>query len=323
MSSPPTPSSTLSEPTPTPLPTIKSSGSTTNQNPARPEDWSNNHRSENDPIWPDYALPKENVPSSTTEGLQTRLSRLAQVQSKANTDLLYAAQPRDWSRELQMAQGDSPVWMTLIRSRWLVIETLSGHLQLWDIEGAGNFGGVLGSFSTLEGSVDGAVVTEEAGGAAGLFISTTKYCTYSFILDVPHYGQDHKDAYALAPHNTTTGFSALKDKKEQWWAFAKSEGITNQGFLYVPHANTPLIRLAAASHVAENQNVLDMSIRDDIIVVARNQTIDLYSTSDVSKLLGTKQPYTSLPFIQFKESFSIPKHNFLHHTRVLRRAPAY
>ncbi|KAG8910131.1 hypothetical protein FRC01_006527, partial [Tulasnella sp. 417] len=172
-----------------------------------------------------------------------------------------------------------------------------GELQLWDIEGVGDFGGVCGSFNPLVGSVDGAVVTEVAGEPVALFISTTECRTYSFILDLPHQNQDHKDAYALFPHNTTLGFSGLKDKRNGWWAFARSQENTHQGFLSVPDANTPLVRLSAATQLAENQNVLDMRLRDDVIVVARNQSIDLYNMSDVLELLIAKQPGTPLPFL--------------------------
>ncbi|KIO23319.1 hypothetical protein M407DRAFT_9493 [Tulasnella calospora MUT 4182] len=234
------------------------------QTPPCLEDWTDGRTT--DPIWPDYARPQANLPSSTAEAIEARLSRLAQVQSAANTDLMYAVQHRDWSKEIRMSadgvsDGDSPVWMTLIRSRWLVIETLRGHLQLWDIEGAGDTGGVLAPFSTLEGSVDGAVVTDEAGGPVELFISTTEYRTYSFVLDLPHQNQDGMDTYGLAPQRTTLGFSGLKDQKKGRWAFARSEGNTGQGFLSVPHATTPLVRLAAASELEEVRVHLDVRVQ--------------------------------------------------------------
>lgn len=289
------------------------------QTPSRLQDWTDGPHSVTGSTWPDYALPKANVPSATAENLRTRLARLERVQSIASTDITYAVQERDWSREIQM--DDSAVWMTLIRSRWLVIETLKGHLQLWDIEGTG---GVLGSFSTLVGSVDGAVVTEEAGKPVEFFVSTTEYRTYSFILDLPHQSQDHKGAYVLAPRNELQGFSSLKDKKEGWWAFARSKGTPNQGFLSVPHANTILlVRLAATSSIAENQNVLDVLLHDDIVVVARNRSLDIYRMPDILERLSTNQSGLPTPFIRCEQSLSIPYHPFIHHTRLLRRAPAY
>ncbi|KIO20848.1 hypothetical protein M407DRAFT_29512 [Tulasnella calospora MUT 4182] len=255
------------------------------------KDWTTEIRSTVDPIWPDYALPTTDIPSCTARDLGDRLGRIAQVQWAANADVMYTVQPRDWSRTMQMSRGSSPIWMTLIRSRWLVIETLAGYLELWDIEGGGHWDGVLASFKTLVGSVDGAVVIEKAGEPAEFLISTM--------------------------------FSGLKYKRDGWWAFARSEGSNNQGFLVVPHASTPLVRLACANQVAENQNVLDILLRDDIIVVARNRTIDLYSMSDALKLLSTNLSSTSLPFIRIEESFSIPTCNFLHQSRLLRRAPAF
>ncbi|KAG8887590.1 hypothetical protein FRC00_000365, partial [Tulasnella sp. 408] len=45
--------------------------------------------------------------------------------------------------------------------------------------------------------------------------------------------------------------------------------------------------------------------------------------SDALRLLNTDQSDTSLPLIRIADSFSIARSNFLHHTRLLRRAPAY
>ncbi|KAG9041323.1 hypothetical protein FS837_012413, partial [Tulasnella sp. UAMH 9824] len=116
----------------------------------------------------------------------------------------------------------------------------------------------------------------------------------------------------------------LKEKQGDWWTFAKKEGTNVQGFLYNPQAKTPLIRLACADGVTEKQNVLDVLLRDDVILVARNSTIDIYDKStlaapfesphfDSNPSIPIAKPYHSLP--------ARPDSSFIHHVRLLRQNP--
>lgn len=72
-----------------------------------------------------------------------------------------------------MSGGRSASWMILIRSRWLVMETMDSHFELWDLESSPASNGPVANFDAVAGSVDGYVIVDEAGEPTQLFISTT------------------------------------------------------------------------------------------------------------------------------------------------------
>lgn len=130
-------------------------------------------------LWPDYTSPKEKLPRPTFNDLRDRVARLSETERKADTNVRYAVQPRKWAKELRMSpwgKSSPGGWATLIRSRWLVFETLDDRLELWDIEGGESEDlkdGPVAIFDGLSGSVNGCVVIDEAEGLAELLISTT------------------------------------------------------------------------------------------------------------------------------------------------------
>lgn len=125
-----------------------------------------------DSRWPDWARPEEDLPTATARDLHDRAARLRETQFKVRTSVEYAVQDRSWSKTLQLLPHDSAVWTTLIRSRWLVVETIKGNLELWDIEGPCEDRPVA-TFDTLDGSVDGFYVSGGPKEAVELSISTT------------------------------------------------------------------------------------------------------------------------------------------------------
>ncbi|KIO18354.1 hypothetical protein M407DRAFT_31983 [Tulasnella calospora MUT 4182] len=262
-------------------------------------------------VWPDYASPEERLPKPTSEDLNKRMANLSQTEQKADENVRYAVQPRKWAKELRGRSSPSG-WSTPIRSRWLVFESLDDRLELWDIEGGGgsddasNGDGPVASFDGLSGSsVDGCVVVDEAGRSAELYISTTAHQVYIFTLDLPH--------------------RCLKEKQGDWWAFAKKESANVQGWLYNPHAKTPIIRLACARGVTENQNVLDVWIKDENVIVARNSTIDIYNRSTLAAIFegAHSESGSFFPIVKPQQSLpACPDHgSFLHRVRLLRRHP--
>ncbi|KIO18355.1 hypothetical protein M407DRAFT_225876 [Tulasnella calospora MUT 4182] len=90
-------------------------------------------------LWPDYASPEERLPKPTSEDLKKQMAKLFETDQKADENVRYAVQLREWAKEVR-GRSSSSGWSTLIRSRWLVIETLNDHLEHWDIEGAGGSG---------------------------------------------------------------------------------------------------------------------------------------------------------------------------------------
>ncbi|KIO18200.1 hypothetical protein M407DRAFT_32141 [Tulasnella calospora MUT 4182] len=273
-----------------------------------------------DSLWPDWARPEEDLPIATAKDLHDRAVRLRETQSKAEASHSYAVQGRSWSKTLQLLPQDSAVWVTLVRSRWLVIETIKGNLELWDIEGPAKDKPVA-TFHALHGSVDGFYVFNGPKGAVELSISTTSFHVYTFDLDLPHHCESRLGAAALDPKDTLLGWAGLKDKMNGTWAFAKHRGTSNQGFLYRCGAHLPSVRLACATDVEENQNVLDILLRPNVIAVARNRSIDLYNPSKLETQIDT-QAGEPLPYLTFDQSLPSPESEFIHHGRLLRRNPA-
>ncbi|KAG8948777.1 hypothetical protein FRC00_008458, partial [Tulasnella sp. 408] len=286
--------------------------------------------SDSSSLWPDYASPKEKLPKPTLNDLRGRIARLSETERKADANVRYAVQPRKWAKELRMStQGESGPggWATLIRSRWLVVETLDDRLELWDIGSSGEEGpnnSPVATFEALSGSVDGCVVVDQAGESAELCVSTTAHQVYLFMLDLPHRCEDRKYTFGLRPHATLYGLSGLKEKQGDWWAFAKKEEANVQGFLYNPQAKAPLTRLACADAVTESQNVLDVLLRDDVTIVARNCTIDIYDKSTLAAVFESahSDSGSSLPIVKPHHSFPARTDgSFIHHVQLLRRSP--
>ncbi|KAG9029576.1 hypothetical protein FS837_003516, partial [Tulasnella sp. UAMH 9824] len=128
---------------------------------------------EADTLWPDYGSPPQRLPRPASDDLHDRIANLSKTESKADANIRYAVQPRKWAKELQLSRGESPSWATLIRSRWLVIETIDSHLELWDIGRSEALNDPVATFDALSGSVDGCVLADTGGEPAQLYISTT------------------------------------------------------------------------------------------------------------------------------------------------------
>ncbi|KAG8944567.1 hypothetical protein FRC04_001690 [Tulasnella sp. 424] len=272
-------------------------------------------------IWPDYALPEERLPTPTYNDLRDRVARLSETELRSNADGRYPVRRRKWAKELQMSGGRSASWMILIRSRWLVIETMDCHLELWDLESSPTSNGPVANFDAVAGFVDGYVIVDEAGEPAQLFISTTAHQVYSFTLDLPHRCENRTYTSEFQPHTILSGYSGLRAKQSDWWAFAKTKETSVQGFLYNPQAKTPLVRLACADGVTERQNVLDILLGESNIILIRNTSIDIYNRSTLGATLDNVHPESSgfVPVVKPQQSLPQPKHDFIHHARLFHR----
>ncbi|KAG9042014.1 hypothetical protein FS837_011446 [Tulasnella sp. UAMH 9824] len=280
---------------------------------------------EDDPLWPRYALPETELPGRAQQDLHARVARQRETQSKANGSYIYATQLRYWAQAFQLPSSGSPAWMTLIRSRWLIIQTTSGHLQLWDIDNNSHDTGPTATFRGLRGLVDGFCISGGAGELVQLSISTMAYCVYTFVLDLPHRFECLKNKIELLPERSFAGWSGLKAAVEDVWAYTKRQGTTHQGFAYFdePNAGRLSIGLACVDALAENQNVLDMQIRSDIILVARNWSIDFYDIQSLRTISHDAHGHhvTHLPFLKCYQSLPSPNPGFIHRANILPRYP--
>lgn len=123
-----------------------------------------------DSFWPSYATPFQSLPESTVEHLGRRVSRMTDLQSRARALQLNPTR-LSWSAEFQTRSESCATWMTILRSRWILLETMSSCLELWDLEGSSST--AIGSFSGLSGAIDGCVTLDTAGEPAKVYLSTS------------------------------------------------------------------------------------------------------------------------------------------------------
>lgn len=86
---------------------------------------------------------------------------------------------------------------------------------------------------------------------------------YTFLLDLPHRIEYPKKKNELLPDRSLAGWSGLKRKVQDVWAYTKRQGTTHQGFVYFdePNAGRLSIGLACVDSLAEVTTSLSISGR--------------------------------------------------------------
>ncbi|KAG8945520.1 hypothetical protein FRC04_000723 [Tulasnella sp. 424] len=242
-------------------------------------------------IWPSWALPLHAIPAETIEDLVVRTKRLAATQRNVSTDDDSGGKDIRTSFEgVIIRPRDSPIWLHLIRGRWLLVQLNDFTLELWDLDDT-NYANPAATCSRLKGFVDG-IMHVDSGRNVEITISSTSFTTYKFAPELPFKCDPQPSRPTLTVVNSFEGHSTLKAKAGRLLAFAECSGN----------------RLRACIIDESTLNDVELSIAPGVVVVRgaylnRNLNLELYSTFDVEEALSRQNlatrsanPFQSLTY---------------------------
>ncbi|KAG8945519.1 hypothetical protein FRC04_000722 [Tulasnella sp. 424] len=234
-------------------------------------------------IWPSWGLPLHAIPAETIEDLVFRTKRLAATQRNVSTDDDSGGKDIRTSFEgVIIRPRDSPVWLHLVRGRWLLVQLSDFALELWDLDDT-NYASPAATCSRLKGFVDG-IMHVDLGGNVEITISTTSFTTYKFAPELPFKRDPRPPRPTLTIVNSFEGYSMLKAKAGRLLAFAECSGNRLRACI-VEESTLNDVELTISPDVMMPQKTLEICFHGDVIFVARNRNLELYSTFDVEEAL--------------------------------------
>ncbi|KIO32626.1 hypothetical protein M407DRAFT_18390, partial [Tulasnella calospora MUT 4182] len=270
-----------------------------------------------EPVWPSWGLPLHAIPAATIEDLVFRTKRLANVQR--NVDDSDEEEIRTSFQGLILRPRDSPMWMHLIRGRWLLLQMQDFTLELWDMDGK-SYARPAASCSWLKSFVDGIIVTESSANPE-ITISTISFETCKFQPDLPFKSDLRPPRPTLTAVNSFKGYSLLKAKSGRLLGFAASSG-NNLRTCIVDEFTRGEVELSGGPSLIKTERTLDILIQGPIIFVARQRHVELYATSDIEQALShdnSAHGHSSRPF----QSVSYPDISLINHPQFHANVPSY
>ncbi|KAG8968586.1 hypothetical protein FRC05_001511 [Tulasnella sp. 425] len=250
---------------------------------------------------PSWGLLLQVIPAQTIEDLVFRAKRLAAIQRNVSTDDDSGGKDIRTSFEgVIVRPRDSPIWLHLIRGRWLLVQLNDFTLELWDLDDT-TYANPAATCSQLGGLVDG-IIHAESGSNIEIVISTTSFQTCKFASELPFKRDPRLSRPTLTVVNSFDGYSCLKAKAGRLLAFAECSGNRLRACI-VDESTLNDVELTISPDVMTPQKTLDICIQGDVIFVARNRNLELYSTSDVEEALSPQNlatrsvsPFQSLTY---------------------------
>ncbi|KAG8933991.1 hypothetical protein FRC01_005888 [Tulasnella sp. 417] len=213
---------------------------------------------------------------------------------------------------------DSPMWLHLVRGRWLLLQLSDYTLELWDLD-AVEYTYPVTTYTGLEGFVNGVVLAEKANGVE-IILSTTLFHVYKFAPDLPYRQEVRAVSPPLTLVDSFRGYSSAKTREGQLLAFGESAGDPLRACI-VDESTRHSVELSFGTHVFEGQKTLDICMRDDTIFVARHRNLELYMSSDVKRALETGS--TTARAVSPFQSFTYPGDLLLHSPQFHSTTPVY
>ncbi|KIO34662.1 hypothetical protein M407DRAFT_16630 [Tulasnella calospora MUT 4182] len=268
-------------------------------------------RKEKGLVWPSWALPLTAIPASTLEDLVVRASRLSWMVNEHETET------RKGFEGVIQRPWDSPVWLHLVRGRWLLLQLSDYTLELWDLD-LTEYTYPVATYAGLEGFVNGVLLAERTNGVE-ITLSTTLFHAYKFAPDLPFRQEVRAVSPALTLIDSFHGYSSVKTRQGRLLAFAESAGDPLRACI-LDESTRYSVELAFGIHVFECQRTLDICTRDEVFFVARHRNLELYMSSDVKRALETGG--TTACAISPFQTFSYPG-DILHSPQFHITTPVY
>ncbi|KAG8935175.1 hypothetical protein FRC01_007408 [Tulasnella sp. 417] len=269
-------------------------------------------------IWPSWALPLDAIPVETIEDIVFRTKRLADVQRRVDDS--GEEEIRTSFQGLILRPRDSPMWLHLIRGRWLLLQLQDFTLELWDLDDR-SYARPAATCSLLKGFVDGIMVTEPSA-IPEITISTTSFETFKFQPDLPFKSELRSPIPTLTAVNSFKGYSLLKAKVGRHLAFAASSGNSLRTCI-VDELTRGEVELSGGVNLIKTERTLDVLIEDRIIVVARRRHVELYAASDLEQAFSQDNSAHGHRSIHPFQSISYPDLSLIHHAQFNAHVPSY
>ncbi|KIO25952.1 hypothetical protein M407DRAFT_8108 [Tulasnella calospora MUT 4182] len=235
----------------------------------------NEHVMKNRLPWPSWALPLAHLPSCTLERLCIRAIRLQarcwdQGDSKVITSPL---------RCLHQAEN-AVTWIKICCSRWLIVQSNGGCLELWDLEN--RFDSPRTVFNGVCDAINGSKLLPRSDGTWSLVVSTRSYQAHCLSLHLPGLGVPNEVPHVVLTR-TLEGYSELLDASGAIWAFGKER--TEQVATVLQTASGRPVRLAGTNSDKLCNLPGAVRILPCTIAVARTNCLDIYDMTTVLSAL--------------------------------------
>ncbi|KAG8950618.1 hypothetical protein FRC04_007242 [Tulasnella sp. 424] len=265
-------------------------------------------------VWPTWALPLTAMPASTIEDLVVRATRLS---SLVNTHDWEIEERKSFEAVIQRP-WDSPIWLDLVRGRWLLLQLVGFTMELWDLDAA-EFAHPIATYVGLEGVINGVVYVEGTNGLE-IILSTTSFQVYKFAPDLPYRREVRAVKPVLSLLESFQGYSSVKARRGDLVAFAESAGDRLRACIMDENTRSNA-ELTFGSQVMKSQRTFDILIQDGVVFVARHRNLELYLSRDIKRVLSTEGTtgHSIAPF----QSFSYPNIALIHNPQFHSTIPVY
>ncbi|KAG8953327.1 hypothetical protein FRC04_002737 [Tulasnella sp. 424] len=265
-------------------------------------------------VWPSWALPLTAMPASTIEDLVVRADRLSSLVNSHGSEV----EERKSFEAVIQRPWDSPIWLDLVRGRWLLLQSAEFTVELWDLDAA-EYAHPIATYIGLEGAINGVVHVEGINGFE-IDLSTTPFQVYKFAPDLPYRCEVRAVKPTLTLLDSFQGYSSVKTRRGELVAFAESAGDRLRACI-MDETTRSNAELSFGSELTKSQRTFDIQMQDDVVFVARHRNLELYLTRDIKRALSTGgtigRPIT--PF----QSFSYPNISLIHDPQFHSTIPVY
>ncbi|KAG8846966.1 hypothetical protein FRB96_001716 [Tulasnella sp. 330] len=259
-----------------------------------------NHIISNRLPWPSHALPLTTIPTRTIELLAIRCILMEKYwdNGKARGETVPAM-------VFRYPRG-SIAWLHIIRSRWLVIGLTTGSLDLVDLEN--DYDDPVACFKNLKGHV-ACGVTTTTDERIVLTVHTSLQQTYCFSMNLPHLGvkpDEDPGAGNFELSDSFPGYTTVLGAYGSLLAFASS-ALGNLPAI-VDRKLKASVHLAGGTNVSGAQHTVDIQFRPDIVVIAKDWNIEIYSMNNIATALHQSSAEGIVQLLLPLQSLPYPEH---------------
>ncbi|KAG9003657.1 hypothetical protein FRB94_002980 [Tulasnella sp. JGI-2019a] len=260
--------------------------------------------------WPSHALPLSSVPTRTIKLLAIRCLLMQKY-----WDSCKARGEAVPSMMFRYPRG-SITWLHIIRSRWFVMGTEARSLELIDLEN--DYDDPVARCVGIKGYVSSGL-TITVNSQIVLVVNTSAHETYCFSMDIPHLGVPPKQDPAVGNFeriDSFFGYTTILSSFEDNLAYACS---TEESYPVIMNrkANAS-VYLHRGLNVKRAQYTVQIQLRPDIAIVAKDWNIEIYSMPEVSAALTQSSLQRSIESITPLQSLSYPEDNMMWKVALLR-----
>ncbi|KAG9044053.1 hypothetical protein FS837_008847 [Tulasnella sp. UAMH 9824] len=197
----------------------------------------------------------------------------------------------------------SITWLSICRSRWLIVQLNGCGIELWDLESSDTTPKLL--FDGIDGVINGEKALEDPPDRCTLVLSTRSHLAHGLSLRLPNTDRSSPGpSFELLRRWTWEGYSELMDASSTLWAFGRClaaqtatilHSVSGRSVMLLGREVDPLLDLPGA-----------IQISDQTVAVARRGSLDIYDMAAVLSALNASTSTGSPGSIGPSKSLTYP-----------------